>query len=506
MSEDGNGVLDGYDFDGEVVPLGRDTATGKHVQFPLGMANRHGTVTGATGTGKSRTIQSLAEWFSQNGVSVLMADGKGDMSGLACPGQLSGKSLDRAHELYQFDWFEDREWTGTDLPVEFLALGGNGIGIPVRVPIGSFGYKSLAKLAELSPAQTLALGAAFLASKNDAEQMETVSDLSAFLRGVGDDPDSGVSESVVNRVLNKFAILEENTPGLYGGPGFDVMDLINVDEYDGFGRVSIIDSSELSDAPEVMTTFLISVMETLADQLPQVGDAPVPKLVIFLDEAHLIFEDAPKEFIRSFVRTIKRLRSNGVGVFLCSQSASDIPSAVLSQCANRIQHALRANTPEELSKITRTVKTFPISKVYDIYTEITTMGTGVALVCLLDDNGIPTPPSVCKMYVPRSSMEPMEDYEIQSYVSASELAKKYQRMEREHAEKKEQARRITPPVIIPRQDPSGVAESAREDNPVSRLLGGLLSRQNGSQRVSEPVMVGSTDGGGYDDTEDDPWE
>lgn len=491
-----NGILDGYEYDSRyVAPLGRDVATGFHVQLNIKMMNRHGYAAGATGTGKSRTIQGMAEWLSQNGVSVVMADGKGDMSGMAREGNLTGKVRARAQRLGQIDC-ENGWWEETSIPVEFLALGGNGIGVPVRVPVGTFGHKSLAKVCGLSAPQSLALASAFLASKNDSEALETLDDLGSYLRGIKDDPESGVSPAVCDRILNRFAVFESENPGLFGGPEFDIMDVIAQDSF-GWGRVSVIDSSKLADNPDVLTTFLLWLLDRMCDRLPEVGDNGIPKCVVFLDEAHLIFEDAPKEFTRGVVRTIKRLRSKGVGVFFCSQQASDIPDAVLSQCANRIQHALRANTPKELRELKKTADTFPVSKVYDIATELTQMPTGTALVCVMDDEGRPTPPSVCEMYVPRTSLDPLDDEEVWENVLASDLFRKYGELEAEHEMKRARARLIPAPVVIQRPKPQEPVSAAPNGSPVRDLMDRITGRQNGSQSREDTSAS--------DDTESDPW-
>jgi hypothetical protein len=229
-------------------------------------------------------------------------------------------------------------------------------------------------------------------------------------------------------VIDALNLFEENNPGLFGGPEFDVMDLIRQD--DDWGVVSLIDSSQLQDNPEVLTTFLLWLLERLTSTLPEVGDEEIPKLVFFFDEAHLMFSDAPKEFVNGVLKTVKRIRSKGVGIFWISQSAADIPEKILEQCANRIQHSLRASTPKQLRELKKTAETFPLSARYDIVTELTSMAIGEALVCVIDDDGRPTPPAVTLLYVPMSSMEPMDEDEIWEYVRSSPLQVKYLEMER----------------------------------------------------------------------------
>lgn len=488
MYEDGK-ILDGYDFDTEyVVPLGRDVQTGHGVQLSLGMMNRHGYMAGATGTGKTRTLQAIIEWASSQGVSCVASDGKGDLSGLAKRGHLAGKALERARTLGQTDC-ENAWWAPTDLNVEFLALAGIGMGASVHIPIGTFGYRSLSRMVRLTADQTNALGSAYLASKNEsAGALETIDDLCAFLRGVGNDPDSGVSEAVVSRTINKFRIFDADNPGLFDGCEFDVMDLIAQDA-DGWGRVSIIDNSQLADHPDILTTFLLWAMERLAKQLPEVGDQDTPKLIIFLDEAHLLFHEAPKEFIVGLTRTIKVLRSKGVGVFFISQKAEDIHENVLAQCANRIQHALRANTPKERRELKNTVDTFPVSSVYVIERELTEMRTGEALVCVMDDEGRPTPPSVCMMYVPRTSMTPMDDEEIMMYVRKSPLYQKYRDLVRDYREEKRQRRNAPTPNVIMRPEPQDAVTADVGGPSALESIRGLLGRVARSHDDDEETVT-----------------
>jgi uncharacterized protein len=514
-------VLAGYDFDTEdVVPLGRDIATGKLVQLSVPMMNRHGYVAGSTGSGKTMTIRGIIEFLSMRGVPVILSDAKGDLSGMARPGKLTGKYLDRARQLAQID-HPDEWWEPTDLPVDFFALGGNGTGIPVRIPAGTFDYKSMAKIIGLTPSQTNAFASAFLASRNvSSGGMETLEDLRAFVRGCFQDPDAGLSEAVGNRVINRINIFEAENPGLFGGPEFDVMDFVQT--VDGWGRVSVIDSSVLSDTPDVLTTFLMWVLDKLSKYLPEVGDTGIPKCVVFLDEAHLLFDGAPKEFIADLVRKIKTLRSKGVGVFFISQSASDIHPKVLAQCANRIQHGLRANTWDELRAVSRTAKTFPLSATYKVEERLTSMRTGDALVCVVDDTGAPTPVSVCRMYVPRTSVEVLSDEELHDHVAQSELSAKYRDMEAEHAARKRKSGSVPAAVIT--QSPTAAVKAVESAVDGIRGLGaimGQISRKTGSAGRADGGDA-TTDALGMDaediraakahiygpdtEPEDDPWD
>lgn len=433
------GILEGYDFPQEhAIPLGTDRATGKRVQLHDTKLNRHGTICGATGSGKTRTLQGLAEWLSERGVPLLINDAKGDLSGLSVPGELSKDMRARAEAIGQ-GW-----WEATSIPTEYIALGGVGSGVPAKINVKSLGWRSLARLVGMTPAQATGLGTVFGALDNDSSKpTETLSDLMSLVNGMKEDPDISLGEAMGNRINDKLGLFDRENPGLFGGPEFDIMDFIrrtdaDIDEdgYDNgsFGYVSIIDSSVLMDTPEILTTFLVWVLDQLVKHLPEVGDDELV-LVVALDECHLLFTDASKEFIKQFTNKIKRLRSKGVGILLCSQQLSDIPEDILAQCGLRIQHVVRVLTPKQRRGLKATVDTFPISHRYSVEAEMTGMPTGSALVCIVDEKGQMTEPSVCQMYIPRTSMSPIPEEEVQAIVRRSDLNRKYRRMEFEHAER-----------------------------------------------------------------------
>lgn len=461
MSE--SGILEGYETESEhVAPLGTDRATGLSVQLQLGRFNRHGFVCGATGTGKTSTIRNITEFCSQNGVPVILPDIKGDLSGMAKAAEpLSGKDLERAEMCAQEDW-----WDGTSVPVQFIAPGGNAAGVAARINIRSLGYKTLARLAKLSPAQTAALHTVFREADLCGTPLESIEDLRDFLHSVREDPDISVSPRVCDNLNNALNLFEDDHPGLFGGPEFDVMDFIRSDGT--WGMVSLIHSENFRKHPEVLTTFLLWVMKELSEKLPEVGDLEIPKLVIFIDEAGVMFRDAPKEFVKEILNTVQTIRSKGVGVFFSSQNASHIPEQILEQCANRVQHALRAFTSKQLRELGRTAETFPVTARYNIEGELKSMAVGEALVCVMDDDGRPTPPAVTLIYVPRSSKHPLSEDELQKYVRSSLLWQKYRDMERDYRLSKEAASMPPVPVVRVREAP--------ETNPVADLVSRLRAR------------------------------
>lgn len=449
-----NGIMPGYDYDPEhCFLLGVDRASEGMVPLDFRKFNRHGFIGGATGTGKTVTIREMIEWLSQHGVPTLTVDAKGDLSGMTKEGALTEKLQQRVDALDQYFW------EPTSLPVAYIAPGGNGYGVPAKINVHSFPVKSLARVLALTPAQTRNLSTSFREGKGDsARPTETLEDLVALLNGMRDNPEMSLTDSMAARIIEAIENLADNATGLFGGgPEFDVMDLIQRDSY-GWGQVNVIDSSQLKETPEIVTTFLMWVTDQLAKHLPEVGDSEM-KLVVFFDEAHLLFKDAPKEFVNSIVRTIKTLRSKGVGIFFCSQSDKDIPDDILEQCAARIQHALRVNTHRQKLNLKHTVDNFPASSDYDLEKELQGMGVGQALVSVLDDDGFATPPALTIVYVPRSLMEPVDEDEIREYVARHELTAKYRRKFADWNEERRERRYI--PLAVrtrPQEPPVGAAD------------------------------------------------
>jgi hypothetical protein len=471
-----NGIMPGYEYDPEhAILLGVDRASEGMVPLDWRKFNRHGFIGGSTGTGKTVTMRNMIEGLSQFGIPTLTVDAKGDLSGMIREGSLTGKLKSRADLLDQYFW------ESTSLPVAYIAPGGNGYGVPAKINVHSFEVKSLARVLELTPAQTRNLKTAFREGKNDsARPIETLDDLVMLLNGMESDPEKSLTTSMCARIIEAIDNLSEANDGLFGGgPEFDVMDLIRRDDY-GWGQVNIIDSSQLTETPEIVTTFLLWTLDTLAKQLPEVGDSEL-KLVVFFDEAHLLFKGAPKEFIAGVLRTIKTLRSKGVGIFFCSQSDKDVPDDILEQCAARIQHALRVNTHRQRLNLKYTADNFPCSDTYDLEAEVKGMGVGQALVSVLDDDGFATPPALCVMYVPRSRMEPLDDNEIRDYVDAHPLTAKYRRMLKEWAEEKRE-RKYLPNLNIRPARPSEPSSEPPELEVVPDVPPTLTERLRGLKR------------------------
>ncbi|SDB80794.1 hypothetical protein GA0111570_103116 [Raineyella antarctica] len=422
-------IRDGYTFDVPTIQLGvAGDADGPHpevgVRIPLGMLNRHGLVAGATGTGKTITLQTLAEQVSRAGVPVFAADVKGDLSGMASAGVSSPKLLERTQANGQ-------QWQPSACPVEFYALGGEGTGIPLRTTISSFGPILLSKVLGLNDTQESSLGLVFHYADTNGLALLDIADLRAVLmhldseegksdlKGIG-----GISGATLGVVLRELTNFEaQGGDKFFGEPEFDTADLLRTTP-EGLGMVSMVELAQLQDKPQLFSTFLMWLLADLYHDLPEVGDADRPKLVFFFDEAHLLFRDATKAFLESITQTVRLIRSKGVGVFFVTQTPKDVPDDVLAQLGSRVQHQLRAHTPNDAKALKATVSTYPTSH-YDLEKTLTELGIGQAIVTVMDPDGAPTPVVWTRVWAPESKMGPTPPDQVQAAVAASPLQQKY---------------------------------------------------------------------------------
>ncbi|MGL5830128.1 MAG: helicase HerA-like domain-containing protein [Angustibacter sp.] len=470
-------ITRGYAVDGQAIQLGvAVTQTTAHpevpVQLPLSSFNRHGLIAGATGTGKTKTLQLLAEQLSAAGVSVFLADIKGDLSGLASPGVENEKLKGRVDDIGQ-------KWSGTSFPTEFLALGGLGNGIPVRASITSFGPELLAKVLGLNEVQSSSLSLVFHYADQRGLALLDLKDLRAVVQHLtsaeGKDELkelgglSAATAGVILRELITFA--DSGADVFFGEPEFDTSDLLRRDA-SGQGVISCLELPGVQDKPRLFSTFLLWLLADLFHDLPEVGDIDQPKLVFFFDEAHLLFKDASKDFLASIEQTVRLIRSKGVGVFFITQTPKDVPSAVLAQLGNRIQHALRAFTPEDAKALKATVGTFP-STDYDLGELLTSLGTGEAVVTVLSERGTPTPVAWTRLRAPQSLMAPSAPELLAQAISGSSLAAKYgEPVDRESAYEK-LAKRMAPEPENPAKPPAGEAprpKAAEEPSVVGKVV------------------------------------
>ena len=388
------------------------------------MANRHGIITGATGTGKTITMKVLAESFSSMGVPVFFSDVKGDLSGMCRPGADSENMQERIKR------FGIENFTYKAFPTRFWDIFGEK-GIPVRMTVSDMGPQFLGRLLDLTEVQTGVLQIVFKVADDNGLLLLDIKDLRAMLQYVGDNRAdftteygnvSSASVGAIQRALLTFE--DEGAIGAFGEPALDIRDFMRTD-YNGLGYINILNSVKLVQSPTTYATFLLWMLSALFEKLPEVGDLAKPRMVFFFDEAHMLFTDAPKALLTKIVQVVKLIRSKGVGVYFVTQSPSDIPDEVLAQLSNRIQHALRAYTPSELKAVKVAAKTFRVNPAFDTEEAMQALGTGEALVSFLDEKGIPSIVENAKILPPQSFMGPADDSEINNLIAADEFELKY---------------------------------------------------------------------------------
>ncbi len=476
-------VQKGYATDGPAVELGALVIDGAAhpeapVRLPLAMMNRHGLVAGATGTGKTKTLQVMAEQLAEAGVPVFLADIKGDLSGMAAPGAPNDRVTKRAGEL-------GLDWQPTGFGIEFLALGGQGAGVPVRATMTSFGPVLLSKVLGLNAVQTSSLGLVFHYADQAGLPLLDVKDLRSVITYLTSDAGAadlaglgGLSKATAGVLLRDLiAFSDQGADAFFGEPEFDTHDLLRT-HADGKGVVTIMELPSLQDRPVLFSTFLMWMLADLFHDLPEVGDVDVPKLVFFFDEAHLLFHDASPAFLDSIAQTVRLIRSKGVGVFFVTQTPKDVPDDVLAQLGNRVQHALRAFTPDDAKALKATVSTFPHSA-YDLEELLTQLGIGEAVVTVLSESGAPTPVAWTRLRPPRSLMAQLDPAQQQGMVAASDLQARYGTpVDRDSAYEQLLAKLAPPPAPPPApQRPAAAAPLGpapqRQPAPTSHDGGGL---------------------------------
>ncbi|MGN7799331.1 helicase HerA-like domain-containing protein [Leifsonia sp. 22587] len=421
-------VRAGYGFDGPALELGAlvngDPRPDVPVRIPLAMTNRHGLVAGATGTGKTKTLQVMAEQLSAAGVPVFAADIKGDLSGIAAPGEPNDKLLERTRGIGQ-------DWSPHAATTEFFSLGGVGSGVPVRATVAGFGPLLLAKVLGLNATQESSLGLVFHYAEQAGLPLLDLADLRAVLTYLTSDEGKdeltglgGLSSATVGVILRELiAFADQGADAFFGEPEIDTAEFLRLAP-DGSGIVSLLEVPGVQDKPALFSTFLMWLLADLFNDLPEVGDLDKPKLVFFFDEAHLLFRDASKDFLASITQTVRLIRSKGVGIFFVTQTPKDVPSDVLAQLGSRIQHQLRAFTPDDAKALKATVSTYPTSG-YDLAQVLTSLGTGEAVVTVMNEKGAPTPVAWTRLRAPQGSMSPAPPDQVQAAIAASPLQAKY---------------------------------------------------------------------------------
>ena len=388
------------------------------------MANRHGIIAGATGTGKTVTMKAMAEPFSDLGVPVFLCDVKGDLSGMCVPGTAT-ESLQERIRGFGIEDFPFKSY-----PTRFWDIFGEQ-GHPVRVTVSEMGPTLLGRLFGLTEIQTGVLNIVFRVADDNGLLLLDLKDLRAMLQYVGDNRAeftteygnvSAASIGAIQRALLAFE--DEGGATFFGEPGLDINDWMRTDA-SGRGYINILTSKRLIASPLVYSTFLLWMMTELYEKLPEIGDPEKPRMIFFFDEAHLLFNGAPKALVQKIVQVVKLIRSKGVGIYFISQSPSDIPSDVLAQLSNRVQHALRAYTPAQQKAIRAAAKAFRVNEKFDTETALSELAVGEALVSFLDEEGIPTIVERARILPPQSKMGEGDSGMIASIIAASEFEQKY---------------------------------------------------------------------------------
>ncbi|WP_456152246.1 helicase HerA-like domain-containing protein [Glutamicibacter protophormiae] len=420
-------LINGYAFTTDCLELGAAIVDGAvrpeaQVRVPLSMLNRHGLIAGATGTGKTVTLQVMAEQLAVAGVPVFLADIKGDLSGLAQPAEPSAKLDERLSGI-------GHAFTARSNTVEFLALGQGSDGIPVRATVDCFGPILLARVLELNETQEQVLQLVFHYANTRKLPLDDLKDLKSVLdhllsaegkedlRTLG-----GVSPASASVILRGLSILQaQGLDPFFGQPEFDTADLLRSA---GTGVISVLELPALNRQPLLFSTFLMWLLADLFDELPEAGDLDKPKLVFFLDEAHLLFKGASAAFTEAIISTVRLIRSKGVGLFFISQSPADLPDEVLAQLGTRVQHAVRVFTPKDAEALKKVMGTFPAGAL-DLKTALTQAGVGEAVITVLGEKGVPTPAAWTRLTSPGSRIGPADAPVVSGIIAASTLAARY---------------------------------------------------------------------------------
>lgn len=423
-------INEGYKTKGEAIDLGAamldgETVTDAIVRIPLKTMNRHGLIAGATGTGKTKTLQIIAENLSAKGVPVLLMDMKGDLSGIAQPSPGHVK-IDERHEKIGFP-FEAKKF-----PVEILTISDQP-GVRMRATVSEFGPVLLSRILDLSPAQSGVTSVIFKYCDDNKLPLLDLKDFKKMLQYATEEGKKEMeraygrmSPSSTGSILRKIIEVEQQGGDLFfGEKSFETDDLLRVDK-NGMGYINILRLTDIQDRPKLFSTFMLSLLAEIYATFPEQGDSDRPELVIFIDEAHLIFKQASDALLDQIEGIVKLIRSKGVGLYFVTQNPTDVPDAVLSQLGLKIQHALRAFTAKDRKAIKLTAENYPLSDYYNTDEVLTSLGIGEALVSALNEKGIPTPLAATMLRAPMSRMDVLEDTELEDLLKSSKLLKKYE--------------------------------------------------------------------------------
>lgn len=422
-------IVNGYNFKGESIILGGamlngETLSDTFVKVPLKTLNRHGLIAGATGTGKTKTIQVLSEQLSLHGIPVLMMDIKGDFSGIAA----SGEALPFIQERHQKI---NLPYAIAKFPVELLTLSAQN-GVRLRATVSEFGPVLFSRILGLNDTQSGIVSIIFKYCDDNQMPLLDLKDIKKVINYITEEGKAEIQEhygkistSSTGTILRKIIQLEQQGGDIFfGEKSFEISDLMRIDE-EGKGYVNIIRLTDIQDKPKLFSTFMLSLLAEIYQQMPEQGDSGRPELVLFIDEAHLIFNEASKTLLDQIESIVKLIRSKGIGIYFITQNPMDVPSGILAQLGLKIQHALRAFTANDRKAIKSTAENYPISEFYKTDEVLTSLGIGEALVTVLNEKGIPTPLAATMLRAPMSRMNVLDEAEISAINTNSKLVKKY---------------------------------------------------------------------------------
>ncbi|MFZ4473748.1 MAG: helicase HerA-like domain-containing protein [Saprospiraceae bacterium] len=482
-------ITTGYTFSGPSIVLGAamldaTAVSGLQVKAPLRTMNRHGLIAGATGTGKTKSLQALSEQLAANGVPCLLMDIKGDLSGIAMPGTDNPKITERAGHI-------GISWRPTGNTVEFLSLSGEK-GVRLRSTVVEFGPVLFSRILGLNDTQGGVVAVVFKYCEDRSLPLLDLRDFKKVLQFLGNEGKEEMeaeygqfSAATAATILRKVVELEQQgAEQFFGELSFDVQDLCRMDE-NGRGVISVVRLTDIQDRPKLFSTFMLQMLAEIYASFPEEGDVEQPKLCIFIDEAHLVFQEATDALMQQMESIIKLIRSKGVGVFFITQNPADIPDSVLAQLGLKIQHALRAFTAKDRKAIKMAAENYPITKWYETEDLLTNLGIGEAFVSVLNEKGIPSPLAHTLMRAPESRMDILTPTEIDHLIDRSDLARKYnQVIDRESAyeiltEKIQEAQGDVSENEKPKargKEEKSVIESVM-DNPLARQVGRTVARE-----------------------------
>lgn len=431
-------ITDGYTTKGDSIILGAAMFNGEvmgdaQVKIPLKTLNRHGLIAGATGTGKTKTIQVLSEQLSGFGIPVIMMDIKGDFSGIAQPGEAKEFIVERHNKI-------NIPYSSTSFPVELLSLSEQS-GVRMRATVSEFGPVLFSRILDLNETQAGVMSVIFKYCDDNSLPLLDLKDIKKVLNYITEEGKEEISEdygkistATTGTILRKIIEIEQQGGDFFfGEKSFDINDLMRIDE-NGRGYVNILRLNDIQDKPKLFSTFMLSLLAEIYQQMPEKGDVEQPELVFFIDEAHLIFDQASKTLLDQIETIVKLIRSKGIGIYFITQNPTDVPKGVLAQLGLKIQHALRAFTANDRQAIKQTADNYPTSEFYKTDELLTSLGIGEALVTALNEKGIPTPLAATMLRAPQSRMDILNDSEIDEINLKSKLVKKYaEEIDRESA-------------------------------------------------------------------------